>query len=59
MGAAFSLLARQEFLSNAFGFNSQPVLVGIIIFGFVMAPYFYIVKFARNFRSQKMGMIPL
>lgn len=56
---AFSYFYRQKGLYSAFGFNSQPILVGlIIIFQFVMAPYNDIMGIAQSFLSRKMGMIP-
>lgn len=52
---AFSYFYRQKGLYSAFGFNSQPILVGlIIIFQFVMAPYNDIMGIAQSFLSRKM-----
>ena len=51
--AVFAYFYRQESLYAAFGFSSQPVVIGfMIVFQFVTAPYNELVSIAMSFISR-------
>lgn len=52
-GGGFTLARNSTDLFQSFGFHSQPVIIGLIIYLLIAAPLNYIVMFGRNhlFRS--------
>lgn len=51
---AFSFLFRYDIIYKAFGFDSQPVIIGLfIIFQFLFTPYNFIVSFLLTLLSRK------
>jgi STE24 endopeptidase len=55
MLSLFGYLYRQDALYTAFGFTTQPVVIGLmIIMSFIAAPYNELVSVATSYMSRKM-----
>ncbi|KAL6130994.1 hypothetical protein ACLB2K_069372 [Fragaria x ananassa] len=48
----YALLRNSSSLFQSFGFDTQPVIIGLIIFQYTITPIQYLVNFARNLVSR-------